>query len=377
MVEPADSAALVAALRAENDALRGRIAELDKQVQALRVAHRELVGSPEYRMVAPLRRVQEWLRLARQDRRRRGELRAPGAVRHPGRDSSGPLVGIAAPDITDSQAQRSPLLARTRDWVAGAQLAPPKRLPARPPSGRRVLVIAHVFYPDLWPELADHIERIPEPFDLVVTVVAGISDGMAAAVIARFPDCLVHTVANRGRDMLPLLEVLDLGVVSGHAAILKVHTKKSAHRLDGSSWRSAMLDSLCPPGAGTSLIIELLSQDPAAAIVAPEGYIRGAEFWGGCGPAVAAIAHRAGVGFDPRAVWFPAGSMFWCRPEVLAGLQAPGLTQDDFEYEVAALDATTAHALERYIGVVAAVAGAEVVSTSEVASRLARLRDRA
>jgi lipopolysaccharide biosynthesis protein len=246
-------------------------------------------------------------------------------------------------------------------------------LPARPPSGRRILVIAHVFYPELWQELADHIATIREPFDLVVTLVTGASEGLAPAIIERFPDSLVHTVANRGRDMLPLLEVLDRGVVSGHQAILKVHTKKSAHRLDGQLWRAALLDSLCPPGAGTTLIVDLLSRDPGAAIVAPEGFIRGVEFWGGCGPAVAAIAHRAGVGFDPSAVWFPAGSMFWCRPEVLAGLQAPGLTQDDFEYEVAALDATTAHALERYVGVVAAVAGTDVVSTADVASRLARL----
>lgn len=236
------------------------------------------------------------------------------------------------------------------------------------------MVIAHVFYPELWSELADHIERICEPFDLVVTLVTGVSDGLLDTVTARFPGCLVHVAGNRGRDMLPLIKVLDLGVLSGYEAVLKVHTKKSSHRLDGTSWRTALLDCLCPPGGGSSLIVELLASDPTVGIVAPQGYIRGVEFWGGCGPLVAAIAHRAGVGFDPETVWFPAGSMFWCRPEVLVGLQAAKLTEADFEYEVAALDATTAHAVERYVGVVAAVAGQDVVSTEDVASRLARAR---
>lgn len=362
--EPQGASALIAALAAENESLRGRLAALEEQVAALQRVHRELVSSPTFRLTAPLRRVQELYRLRKQDQRR-----AAG-----GGPASATLVGQNPPRITDDQAVRSPLLARTRQFAAGAELDGPVRLTPPPPTGRRVLVIAHVFYPDLWPELAEHITRISEPFDLAVTLVEGVSDGLLNAICEAFPNCVVETVPNRGRDMLPLLRVLDLGLISGHDAVLKIHTKKSAHRRDGGRWRLALLDSLCPAGGGTSVIIDLLRSDPTAGVVAPDGYILGSEFWAGNSALIEAMAFRAGVAFDPRAVWFPAGSMFWCRPEILAGLMQPNLTEADFEYEVAALDGTTAHGLERYVGVVAANAGMDVVSTAEVAGRLARLR---
>lgn len=360
---PDGTYALLSALAAENRSLRAQVARLDEQVGALQRVHRELVSSPTFRLTAPIRRAQELVRLRHQAQRRANGRAAPG---DPTR-----MLGRAAPEITDQQAVVHPLLARTRQHAAGASLPPPRRLPVREATGARVLVIAHVYYPQLWCELRERIERIPEPYDLVVTLVRGASEGLLGSIRNAFPDALVEILDNRGRDMLPLLHVVDLGLVSPHYdAVLKIHTKMSAHRRDGSSWRTALLDSLCPSQDGISLIIDLLRTDREVAMVAPEGYILGSEFWGDNAALVEAIAYRAKLAYDPQSVWFPAGSMFWTKPEVLLALQDPNLDEDDFEYEVAALDGTTAHALERYIGVVVAANGMDVLSTAEVAGRL-------
>ena len=272
-------------------------------------------------------------------------------------------------------ADRHPLLARTQLMQQGGQLRPePEVLPPRTGRRGRVLVIAHVFYPELWPELAERIRRIPAPLDLVVTLVSGHSVHLTDAIVAQFPDVIIEVVPNRGRDMWPLVRVAELGLVGDQDAVLKLHTKSSTHRLDGDRWRTQLLDSLCPSPEGIAAILELLRADPGVGMVAPAGAVLGREFWGANAPLVQALAIRTGVAVDPESVWFPGGSMFWARPGPLLRLREAGLTVEDFEPEAVAIDGTTAHALERFVGALVAADGQEVIAADEVAGRLAHLR---
>ncbi len=238
-----------------------------------------------------------------------------------------------------------------------------------------MLVIAHVFYPEIWPELALRIERIPAPYDVVVTLVEGHSAGLVDHIVAQFPNVVIETLPNRGRDIWPLVRVAELGLIGDYDAVLKLHTKSSVHRLDGDAWRDRLLDSLCPTPEGIGLILELLRRDPEVGMIAPAGAVLGQEFWGGNGPL---IERPRSAEWDsasnPAAVWFPGGSMFWSRPGPLNRLRKAGLTMEDFEHEVVTLDCTTAHALERFFGALVADAGETVIGTDEVAGRLARAR---
>jgi lipopolysaccharide biosynthesis protein len=237
-----------------------------------------------------------------------------------------------------------------------------------------VLVIAHVFYPEIWPELATRIERIPAPYDVIVTLVEGHSAGLVDTIVAQFPKVVIETLPNRGRDIWPLVHVAELGLIGDYDAVLKLHTKKSVHRLDGDAWRERLLDSLCPTPEGIALILDLFRRDPEVGMVAPAGAVLGREFWGSNGPLIDALAARSGIPVNPPAVWFPGGSMFWSRPGPLNRLRKAGLTTDDFEHEVVTLDCTTAHALERFFGALVADAGEIVIGADEVAGRLARAR---
>ncbi len=261
--------------------------------------------------------------------------------------------------------------------MAGGELLPePDLRPLRPDRTGRVLVVVHVFYPDLWAGLAERIERIPVPFDLVVTLVEGPSEALADEIVARFPDVRFEVVPNRGRDMWPFVRVLELGLVGDYDAVLKLHTKASVHRIDGAVWRDRLLDSLCPSPEGIELILELLRRDAAVGMVAPVGAVLGREFWGANGQLVAALAARTGISVDPERVWFPGGSMFWSRPEPLNRLRDARLTIEDFEHEAVSIDGTTAHALERFVGALVADAGLAVIGADEVAGRLAAARAR-
>ena len=78
------------------------------------------------------------------------------------------------------------------------------------------------------------------------------------------------------------------------------------------------------------------------------------------------LARKGGRAFDPERLWFPAGSMFWTRPEVLLPLADLGLTAADFGPETGAVDGTLAHAVERYLGVLAASQGLAVIEAPDV-----------
>ena len=236
----------------------------------------------------------------------------------------------------------------------------------------RVLVVAHVYYPELWDELAERVLLIPGPVDLAVTLVRGRGDHLAEGIRARFPGAIVRVVENRGRDLGPLLQVLDL--VPGHDVVLKVHTKRSPHMRSGDTWRTDLLDGLCGSRAQIAQLLELFDLDPRIGLVAAPGNVLGREFLGNNGPRLRELVAGTHLTYDTRRLWFPAGSMFWARSDVLTPLADLGLTAADFGPETGAIDGTLPHALERYLGVIAESRGLAVVESSEAAALVAEAR---
>jgi lipopolysaccharide biosynthesis protein len=174
--------------------------------------------------------------------------------------------------------------------------------------------------------------------------------------------------------MASLVELAGAGVLDGYDAILKVHTKRSPHRHDGDAWRVALLDGLMPSPEGIRRIVELLRCDDSVGLVVPRGHLSGPETWGSNLPLVEALAARIPFAFDPDQLRYPAGSMYWARPWVLRRLADLELGREHFEPEGGHVDGSTAHGLERFIGVAAQASGLELVDADDVASRLHRVR---
>jgi hypothetical protein len=385
-VPPLDEDPLIAALRMENAHLLDSNRRLANQLSAAHAAQAEFTAF--LRLTSPLRRVQEKARLRKQRRRRRRSVElgpesgSELAVRPHTRElvkRTGGAVTVTTKansglEITAAQESRYPLLARTRQWQTGHEIEYPEIRPLRRGCAGKVLVIAHVYYPEIWPELAERIKRIPVPYDVVATLVEGDTPGLVDEIVTDFPGAIIETQPNRGRDIWPLVHVAELGLIGDYDAVLKVHTKRSPHRLDGDAWRERLLDGLCPSPEGIGLILELLRRDPKVGMVAPAGAVLGREFWGANAALIDALAARTGVPVDPASVWFPGGSMFWTRPGPLNRLRNAGLTIEDFEHESVFLDRTTAHAVERFLGALVVDADQIVIGADEVAGKLARAR---
>jgi lipopolysaccharide biosynthesis protein len=83
----------------------------------------------------------------------------------------------------------------------------------------------------------------------------------------------------------------------------------------------------------------------------------------------AQLLRRIELDLQPRRLRFAAGSMYWIRGFVLQGLRALNLGPDDFEAEAGQVNATTAHALERLVGILAQEAGLGLEERSSLPRR--------
>lgn len=231
---------------------------------------------------------------------------------------------------------------------------------------KAVALVVHVFYEDLWPDLRQAIRNIPVPFDLFVTLVRGHSDKLIGTITSEFPQCRVLTMPNHGRDIYPFVFLANTGVLCSYALICKLHSKRSPHRTDGAAWGKALLQSLVGDPTMVRAIIERFSTDPDLGIVAADGSVYSSSHWGSNLHCVSQLASRLQFALNEQHLEFAAGSMFWIHPLIIRMVQSLHLTQYDFEAEAGQVDGTMAHAVERFIGVVARQMGMRIAEAGSM-----------
>jgi lipopolysaccharide biosynthesis protein len=241
------------------------------------------------------------------------------------------------------------------------------------PLAAQVAALVHVFHAELLPELLGHLASIPVPFDLIVTNATGIDLSVDIDQLPTVERCLILRVENRGRDLWPLVQVINAGLLEPHELVIKVHTKRShwrkGHRQlagTGASWRAQLLSALLGDQANTRQILAAFRGDPHLGMVTADGSVLGPAFWGRNERATAPLLERLCLELRPDALRFPAGSMYWTRGRVLRRLRDLRMTIDDFEAEAGQVDGTTAHALERVIGLLASDAGLSITERSSL-----------
>lgn len=255
------------------------------------------------------------------------------------------------------------------DHPAGV-LAPAFPAIAAPDPSAPFAIVLHLYYRSMWPEIAAHLRNTGFAFDLFVTLTDDPTEAdgeVRATILAAFPRAQIWTLPNHGRDLLPFLHLAQSGVLSPYAALCKLHTKTSPHRADGDHWRHALISGVLGHGAQTATRLATFCADPAAGLwVADEQRLSGPQWWGQNRARAAQLLARAGLDPDPEGLCFAAGSIWWISPSLLGRLAALPLGPADFELEMGQVDGTTAHALERAFGFVAADAGLRIVQSGEL-----------
>jgi lipopolysaccharide biosynthesis protein len=236
----------------------------------------------------------------------------------------------------------------------------------------RVGVVVHAFYPELVGELLEQISIIPVDYDLLVTNATGTAIEIPA-VMGRLRNVRVLEVPNHGRDILPLIDLVNAELLDPYHVILKVHTKRSPWRSahsdlagDGDRWRAELLAALLGDRENVETILSAFAERPSLGLVTADQSVLGRDMWGDNEDRAANVLRRIELELNRARLQFAAGSMYWIRGFALQGLRSLDLTAADFETEAGQVNATTAHALERVIGVLLAEAGLAIVGRSKL-----------
>ncbi len=216
-----------------------------------------------------------------------------------------------------------------------------------------IAVICHLYYVDLWSELAYYIKNIPFRFDLFVSLSGDHIENKKALVLDDFPFARIKTLENVGRDVYPfhifIKEIHD----EGYELFCKIHSKRG-HTDYGDLWRKIMLESLLGSKNLITKVVNAFNTESKLGAVGPESLYKSAEaliygnekhlkkIWSSLFPG----------GKLPKDWGFFAGTMFWGRTEAFSPLIDVVNKNLSFEPENSIADGQLAHALERIYGAI-------------------------
>ena len=271
------------------------------------------------------------------------------------------------PDLRAQGASDLVFINAWNEWGEGAVLEPDARLDhawlaatrgALSPLPRKgdhdACVVIHAWHVELMPEMLQSVLDSGPRWRVLITT-APEKQLQVDGVLAGFrghPACTaieIEAAENRGRDILPFLRVANRLLDEGEDVVLKLHTKRSAHRTDGELWRRQFLESLVEGQAEP--ILRAMQADDRLGLVVPAAQLPPLTFdWGAKAERVAWLVRRLGLKQpDFESDRFAAGSMFWCRLEALRPLLDAHLDEAEFESEAGQVDGTLAHAVERIV----------------------------
>ncbi|MBF0572906.1 MAG: glycoside hydrolase family 99-like domain-containing protein, partial [Desulfamplus sp.] len=235
-----------------------------------------------------------------------------------------------------------------------------------------IAVIVHLFYDDLWEEINRYLKNIPDKFDLYISINDGIKKEFIEEMVALYPNIHLFAFENRGRDILPFINILNEIVSLNYKYICKIHSKKSTHTDVGQKWRTNIYKELLGSPKQIRKILDRFDKIENLGIVAPKGYLIRLNDCIGYNDELAG----KNMGYikqflnelDAELIedeCFVTGTMFWFRPEALKRILSLNISSKDYPIEDKQIDGTIMHSLERIITLCARISGYQYIDTTQ------------
>lgn len=240
------------------------------------------------------------------------------------------------------------------------------------PGALRVGVLAHIFYPEMTPEILELADRLPGGYQLIATTT---TEDRRAAILAaleahgRTGDEVRIVESNRGRDITAfLIACRDVLQSDRFDVVVKLHTKKSPQSGFNRArhFRSLLFDNLLHSPGYAANALRLFVDHPSLGMAFPPmvhiGYPTLGRAWFTNREPAQELAKALGidVAFDDVSPIAAYGSMFFARPAALAPLVDAAFRYEDFPDEGGYADGGMAHVVERLFAYAAISQGYQV-----------------
>ncbi len=240
-------------------------------------------------------------------------------------------------------------------WYPREIVAPRKTL--TPAAGKlKVALCLHVFYVDFLDRFAKAIERFPVTVDVYLTLADASFETRARQLFgehARVNKLETRIVPNRGRNFGPVL--VEYGqALQEYDLFCHLHSKKSLYSgKEQTQWAEYLIEYLLRDVSVVTRLLNAFAADDSLGLYYPttfwmmpswvnhqtmnKGFMREWQ-------------EKLGLGHIPEFLSYPAGGMFWSRPQAMQGVLDQAWTYEDFPEEPLPNDNSMLHALERVLG---------------------------
>ena len=230
---------------------------------------------------------------------------------------------------------------------------------------KKFLVIAHVYYHDLWYLLDRCIQNLPkDSFDLIVTTTSNIEE-LSSKVKEHSPNAKVELCENRGYDIWPFIKVLKSVKLDEYEFLIKLHTKRDMGKIvviidnkyffRGQYWRNMLL-SFISSKENFDKSLEAFKDPSVGMINNHRLFDRTRETTDNphlvyCLNESRKLLSEVGISAKPcDEVKYVAGTMFICRAAIFKPLQEMNFDVNRFAVVNRKNENDLAHVMERVFG---------------------------
>ena len=258
----------------------------------------------------------------------------------------------------------------------------PKNQPMTHITDKKVLIIAHLYYDDIWKYAFNYLRNIPSYIDILITTDSTDKKEFFEKNIANNLENNVNVIKiePRGRDMAALL-VGARDIVKDYDYFCFMHDKKSQGKeyiTVGATFRDILWENNLASPDYINGIVKEFDNNPSLGLIVPPRVYHGTYFysyvnnyWTLCYDEVLNLLDKMKINSKITRDSPPLsiGNCFWAKYDALAPLFDLNWDYGDFPEEPMPADGTVSHALERIHGYVAASKGyyTEFVMTDEYA----------
>lgn len=248
-------------------------------------------------------------------------------------------------------------------------------------TNKKIILIAHLYYDDLWEYAFNYFKNIPNYIDILISTNSETKKNFFEERIANNLDnnCKVIKINPRGRDMAALF-VASRDYIKDYEYFCFMHDKKSlgSGYITGSTFRDLLWENNLASLSYIENIIREFDENSSLGLIVPPRVYHGPyfynfinQYWVANFDIVLDLLNQMGID-TPINVKCPPlsiGNCFWAKYDALKPLYDLSLRYEDFPEEPVPPNGTISHALERIYGYVAASRGyyTEFVMTEEYA----------
>lgn len=218
-------------------------------------------------------------------------------------------------------------------------------------------LIWHLYHVDMFDEIQEELKNCVDLFDIYISVTLDCSIKDIQKIIVTYPEARIFLFENRGRDILPFLNIFKKIEPMGYMSICKIHTKKSIYQHSGKDWGKTLRTELF--NAKEKIVDSFSKKNNIGAFVARNNISTMHKYLDANLENVEYVSKLLNIPHI-KDFCFPVGTMFWCRAEVLQQLVNTNLEEKYFTLEGDSLDGHIEHAVERIIGLLIASNGYEL-----------------